>query len=225
VLRATELNARILQEIGRSEDALRLLGDQAETLETELGGNHPQFADVLVSRGVALAHLERFPEARADFERALAISEAIHGPDHRQVAQALRRLGFLLLETDAAAQAVPLFRRAVQILEAGAEQDTPEIAPYLTGLAKAQLQSGDPAAAAESAERALAAWGDSARYPSFQPTAKFVLAQALWRVGERRSRALALAREARDELRASRSQVASVREASAEVEAWLRAHR
>lgn len=60
--------------------------------------------------------MARFTEAEPLIRRAMAISEARHGPDNPNVAVCLHRLALLLEDTNRLAEAEQLYRRALAIL-------------------------------------------------------------------------------------------------------------
>ena len=92
-------------------------------------------ADLLVSVGRLLENLARSEEAKPLYRRALAIREAVHGPDHPEVAGTLNNLAGLLEGQGKYDEAEPLFRRALAIREAVLGPDHPEVARKLNNLA------------------------------------------------------------------------------------------
>ena len=78
----------------------------------------------------------QFDAAEPLYRRALAIDEALYGPDHPDVATDLNNLAALLYTTNRLVDAEPLYRRALAIREASFGPDHPEVAKYLNNLAE-----------------------------------------------------------------------------------------
>jgi len=87
------------------------------------------------------------PGAYPLMQRALAIDEAVHGPDHPAVATRLGNLAVVLLHMGDAAAARPLAERALAISEAVHGPDHPAVAISQNNLAAVLQDLGDPAAA------------------------------------------------------------------------------
>ena len=64
-------------------------------------------------------------EALPLFQRALAIDEALYGPDHPEIATALNNLAFALRDLGRVGEALPLYERALAIAEAVYGPDHP----------------------------------------------------------------------------------------------------
>jgi len=80
------------------------------------------------------------PSPVAPVRRALAINEAVYGPDHPDVADTLHNLAWLLGGLSRYEEAEPLCRRALAIQEAVYGRDHPDVATarhYLAGLLEA----------------------------------------------------------------------------------------
>ncbi|NUT52283.1 MAG: tetratricopeptide repeat protein [Saccharothrix sp.] len=74
-------------------------------------------------------------EARPLFERALAVTEAAHGPEHPDLAGVLIRLGQTVHNLGDPEAALPLARRALAIAESACGPDDPRVAEALNYLA------------------------------------------------------------------------------------------
>ncbi len=90
------------------------------------------------------------------FERALAIAEAVYGPDHPVVATRLNNQALALNTLGRAGQALPLFERALAIDEAVYGPDHPDVARNLNNLASALRTLGRADQALPLFARALA---------------------------------------------------------------------
>ena len=91
----------------------------------------------LLDRAAAYLRVRaRLAQARPLAERALAITEAAHGPDHPHVAIRLSNLALVLRDLGDPAAARPLAERALAIVEAAHGPDHPDIAVRLSNLAE-----------------------------------------------------------------------------------------
>jgi tetratricopeptide (TPR) repeat protein len=81
-------------------------------------------------------------EARPLAERALAITETVHGPDHPDVATRLNNLALILQDLGQAAEARPLVERALAITETTYGPDHPRVATLQSNLAVILLDLG-----------------------------------------------------------------------------------
>ncbi|MFD1145508.1 FxSxx-COOH system tetratricopeptide repeat protein, partial [Saccharothrix hoggarensis] len=83
-------------------------------------------------------------QALSLFERALAIDEAVYGPDHPEVATRLNNLGHVLSDLGRPGDAQPLLERALAITEAAYGPDHPEVATRLNNLGHVLSDLGRP---------------------------------------------------------------------------------
>jgi tetratricopeptide (TPR) repeat protein len=100
--------------------------------------------------------LAAYTEARALYERALAINEKVFGPEHSETAASLNNLGLLLWAQGDLAGARPLHERALAIREKVLGPEHPDTANSLNNLALLLRAQGDLAGARPLHERALA---------------------------------------------------------------------
>ena len=98
----------------------------------------------------------RYSEAEPLMRRALAIAEAIYGPDDPNVAIVLNVLASLLNTTNRYAEAEPLYRRALAITEVSHGPDHPKVAIRLNNLALLLYATNRPAEAEPLFRRAMA---------------------------------------------------------------------
>jgi hypothetical protein len=110
---------------------------QLTTIDTEPTGQHDATAwddcSWLLDRaGTYLQVHGRFTESQLLLERALTITEAVHGPDHPTVATSLGNLALVLRDLGQDEQARPLLERALTIGEAvhGPDHPTVAISPW-----------------------------------------------------------------------------------------------
>jgi len=151
-------DVRGLIKQGKYADAENEARKLLELAEAEHGESSPEAAaviDVLVEarwRGGKA----REPETRAMAEQAIALKEAVHGPQHDAVADSLTNLGvidFLLGDYKSAQLS---WERALAIREQVLGPDDPGVAQLLNNLANLFTHIGDLGKARELNERALA---------------------------------------------------------------------
>ncbi|ACY15037.1 serine/threonine protein kinase with TPR repeats [Haliangium ochraceum DSM 14365] len=196
---------------------LRALAIQKQAL----GEDHPQIARTHNNLGLALREQGRYDEAAAEFERAAAIWRVLFGPVHPSTAAPLNNLGTVRLRQGELGEALNHYQQALGSFEETLAPDHPNLAYPLLGMAVVYLRQNQPARALPLAQRALRVREARGVAAAEIGEARFLVAQALMGQGER-SKALALARDARDTLRASDGVSPYVK--LDEVEAWLSEH-
>jgi eukaryotic-like serine/threonine-protein kinase len=195
--------ANVHREAGANEDAERLYERALSIREAVFGPTHPEVAHVLDNLGVIRRELGRPRDAVALHERALAVRQEVLGLEHRTVAESLFNLGATHLVMDATDDAETAFDRALQIWTQAWGPDHPMVAGALIGLARVALRRERHADAIAPAERALKVLASSGAGPMSVAEARFVLARALSYDPSSRTRAVALAEQARDAYRAA----------------------
>jgi len=118
--------------------------------------------------GYYLDMLADLAGARAAFERALRIDEAVYGPEHPEVARDVNNLGGVLYALGDLAGARAAFERALRIDEAVYGPDHPTVARDVNNLGGVLYALGDLAGARAACERALHI--DEAVYGPEHPT-------------------------------------------------------
>ena len=223
-LNGRKLLARVLIEQHRVDDARVVFREVLAAVRETYGDPHPLLVAALLEVGRDLAQADALAEARTTFGEALAMTEALHGTTHPQVAKVLRSIGFLGLVDDPPG-ARSAFARAITIVEAN-HGNQRELAALLVGRGEAELATGDASAAVASLERGFSLWRESRIDHNLAPTARFALAQALWKTAGDRRRARALATEALEEYRTTKGPWSeTVGEVTGEVDRWLETHR
>jgi len=113
--------------------------EQALTIRKAVFGEaHPLVADALDARGMTLIKLERYDEARTDFETALALKQKALGPDSQELSFSYDGIGQALLAAGRAGEAVAPLRKALSF-----EDVEPEpLAESGFALARALVESG-----------------------------------------------------------------------------------
>ena len=100
--------------------------------------------------------LAAYAQARPLYERALAISEKVHGPEHPETAASLGNLALLIKAQGDLAGSRPLYERALAIREKAHGPEHPETVPSLSNLAVLLEEQGDFAGSRTLKARALA---------------------------------------------------------------------
>lgn len=178
--------------------------------------------------GRAYAHLHLARQhgalgALADAERHLVSARDLFlesvGAGHRAVAQTATEMGKVLAARGEHANAAAHYDEALEILERAGEADDFDSAVALEGLGGSLLALGQHERAVAVLLRARAARLSRPARPGDLGEARFLLARALWRSGDRAG--------ARDEARAARGLLAAVdpapEERLREVDEWLAA--
>jgi tetratricopeptide (TPR) repeat protein len=199
----------------REAEALELYQRALAIEERTLGPHHGDVADTLEHLGDVLRRLGRLREARAAEERALAIYAPILAANDVRIGCALKDLGEVFIAEANYREAKRMLERALPTYEQGW---VARIAEPLTSLARAELGLGHAGAARVAAERAIAAREAAGATALQLAEARFVLAQALWGVGQS-ARAIALAKEARDGY--AQSPLAVAKELG-EIDQWMK---
>jgi tetratricopeptide (TPR) repeat protein len=122
----------------------------------ELGANREDTGRLLDRAGRYLHCRSQFAQAKACFERALAIVEQTHGPDRPEVGTSANNLGRVLYELGELEQAKAHFARALAIGEETHGPDHPTVAIRANNLGSVLRLIGDLEGARVHLERALA---------------------------------------------------------------------
>lgn len=121
------------------------------------GAADPTVAGLVLNRvGSYLRWRAQFQDARIAVERALALAEAVLGPQHPRVATFLNNLASVLYDQGDLAGVRSLAERALAIQEKALGLDHPDMAVSLTHLAGVLQEQGDLAGARGNYEQALA---------------------------------------------------------------------
>jgi tetratricopeptide (TPR) repeat protein len=113
-------------------------------------------ADLLNALGYHLWTVAAYAQARAAYQRSLAIAEQTHGPEHPAVAIRVNNLGSVLQDLGDWAGAQAAFERALAIGEQAYGPDHPQVAIRVNNLGLVLRALGDWAGAKAAFERALA---------------------------------------------------------------------
>ncbi len=122
---------------------------QADTVGASAGVDSAEFAEVLMTQGIAACEDDDLETGVAHFRQAHAALLALHGPQHPGTARAAIRLADGLLELDRAEEALPLYPAAIAVLaQRHGEDHLPLLAARLQQ-ARGQCRLGVQAWAAE----------------------------------------------------------------------------
>jgi len=171
-------------------------------------------AKTIVSLGGDVTAAER--EGRA----ALAVIEELLGPDHVVTAETLLSLSWIVEVAGRPRDAVELNERALTILETDLGPDHNSTASVRATIARMQLALGEVAEGRRQLERACPVF-DAQGSPVNRGLCREALARAMWETPADRTRARALAQQARALLAEADGDYS---EQVAEVDAWLDSH-
>jgi tetratricopeptide (TPR) repeat protein len=211
--------ANVLDRQGKYEDAERVHQRALAIREKVFGPEHPDVAISLNNLGDTLEAEGKYDEAQHTYERALAIRLKTLGPESQLTGTTIENLADLLARRSRFAEAVREHELALAIYEKNQGATHPDLAYPLLGLAEAHERMGHYLEAVAAAERALRLREANATPPEYLGHTRFVLARSLWGARGDRTRARALAEQARADFAAS----AHAKE-MAEVDRWLSDH-
>jgi tetratricopeptide (TPR) repeat protein/predicted Ser/Thr protein kinase len=211
-----------LSDLGRYGEADVLLRRTLAAYERLLGRDHPDVGNILVQIGSNWTRTGQPGPALPVLRRALAIFDAKAPQTPSQWAIAQAELGNAEHALGQDAEALAHEREAIRCIETKAGPESDSLLTPLEILGSIYLEQGRPGLAVPPLERAVRLY-DQPRpeLPRWNAEVRFLLAQALWRAGRERPRAVLLARQAREIY----GQVpASARTEMAPLNAWLAAH-
>jgi tetratricopeptide (TPR) repeat protein len=186
-------------DLGRYDEAAGLLRQALAAQERLLGGDHPSVGDTLVGIGSNWTRRGRPELALPLLRRALAIfaAKAPGTPNEWAIAEA--ELGNAERGLGHYAEAVEEERAAIRCIETKAGPASDSLLTPLPVLGAVYLEEKRPDLAIPPLERAVKSY-DSPRpaYPRWSAEARFLLARALWDARRDRTRAVLLARQARE---------------------------
>ena len=196
---------------------------QHDILVKLVGANHPLVAMALNNLGLNAEAEGQLAAAARYYRDSITLFETTLGADHPRVAIALTNFGATLQGEHKAAEALAAFERALAINDKRFGPGYVDSFDALLGKGKALTALGRPKDALPSIEQALtiATTGDPSEWSAAD--ARFALAEALWDSGGDRTRARALAAEARKGMTTVSDSTAQ--RDLAEIDAWIAAHR
>ncbi len=213
-----DADGEVLLQEGRIDAGIATFEALAALREKVMGKDDYHVAMALNSIGNALVVAKRYDEAIEMFQRALAGTKRTLGDRHPLVAMVTANSGEALNGGHRYAEARAAFQTALDLWRGAGS--TPLFLSFgLTGTGVAFLGEGRPRDATKPLEEGLAMRIESHMGVDAVNETRLLLARALWARPVDRGRALALAREARSELKDATSAGEKARLAAAD--AWL----
>lgn len=114
------------------------------------------YADALNDMGTVFGNIGKYQEARAAYERALAIRQRLQGEDHPEFAMSLNNLGLVFADMGKYAEAREAHERALGIWQHVVGKDHPNTAVSLNNLGNVLQRMGAYEEARVALERSLA---------------------------------------------------------------------
>jgi tetratricopeptide (TPR) repeat protein len=210
----------VLRLEGRNTEAARSYEQSLGLKAKALGADHPDVAISEENLAISLQDSGRLDEALVHMDRAIAIFARGLGAGHPELAVALYNRGELLNRLSRPRDARTAFERARAIWERELGPNNLTLSYALTGIGLSHLAEGNSASALVPLERAFQMREAEEHDPLRRSETRFALARALWESNRDRTRARALAEEARD----AYAKASAEREKLTEVELWLRSH-
>ncbi|CAN0342697.1 unnamed protein product, partial [Ectocarpus sp. 12 AP-2014] len=126
---------RILQLMGKYEEAGTMYQRSLAICEEFLGPDHPAVATALNNRAGLFERQGKYIEAEPLYERSQAIQEKVLGPEHPDVATTLNNRALLLESQGKYIEAQPLYERSQAIREKVLGPEHPDVAATLNNRA------------------------------------------------------------------------------------------
>jgi predicted Ser/Thr protein kinase len=187
--------AGALAGAGQLDEARQVLVRADQVFTQALGANHPVRGHLLAQLAEIDKQQHQLDAARKELDSALAIVEHTSGPDSVDAGDAHMELAEVIAAEQRYAEALAEAERSVHILETALGRDHPHVVNSLLLAAELQLELGHAADAVPLAERAVANLAGHPENELAEP--RMILARALWDGHGDRSRARALAGQAR----------------------------
>ena len=206
-----------LLQVGRPREAFDEFKRAYDDWQKRIG---PSVETVLAlgNQGFAKIDMGQPAEALVYFHRAVEVCHKVLGPDHAEYARVLGGIADADRKLGRIDEALATYRQALAVDEKALGPKHPHLIDSLKGIARVELDRHAAERARPPLERALTL-AEAQPDPAELAEVRFLLAQALWGVGEPK-RALALAAQARE---AFAKGGAPVRSNLDEVVAWLNA--
>lgn len=207
----------VLQAQGRYEQAEAMFRTALEVLTRTAGPDAADAPAIRDALGSVLVELGRYDEAEVEHQAALELTRQRLGDDHPNLAFSLHNLAIVYMKQGKPNEAERLYRDAIARWRRGLGDEHPMVALGLTNLAVMLCDEGRGDEAVPLATEAIALRKDGAA--DSLAISRFALARALGSDRDQCTRAITLARDARDALIEAGANGA---DALDEVEQWLR---
>ncbi|HEY8143134.1 MAG TPA: tetratricopeptide repeat protein [Kofleriaceae bacterium] len=189
--------------------------------EKSLGPDHPDTVLGRVNLGAAYVAAERFADALAEYDKAIAATRARHGERHADLGTYEYYRGDALRMSDRPREALEAYKRALAILEPAYGRRHPDVGALLMVMGEAWGELQDWRQAEETLRQALVVNDAVAIDPTTAAETRFYLAQVLWESRRGRAEAIELARRAAAVYQESRPDDPF----AGEIDSWLKSHR
>jgi CHAT domain-containing protein/tetratricopeptide (TPR) repeat protein len=158
-------------ELGHYSAAEKLYDESGKLILEQLGEQHPVYTAFLNNRAALYTSLGNLTVAEADYRKALDLKRKIYGPDAATVGASLRNLARLVSRRNPA-EGEKLFQEAVDLYAKNPKAPPFDFTSALLGLAEAQRNRGDLAAARATLKHAsdVAAAGLGTKHPLYAAT-------------------------------------------------------
>jgi len=160
--------AYLQADLGHYSTAEKLYDEAGKLLREQLGDQHPAYAAFLNNRAALYAQIGNVSMAEADYRKSLELKRKQNGPNALTIGASLRNLARLVYARDRE-EGEKLFQEDVDLYSRTAEPPAFDYSSALLGLAEAQRNRGDLAAARATLEHAsgILAKGLSTKHPLF----------------------------------------------------------
>lgn len=214
--------ANALYMAGKADEAAAAYRRSLAMFEASVGRDHPSTLYPINGLANLAMEADRLDEAIELLRRGLGIVERALGRDHPMAAQMLLGLGRAQLRRDHADQGLADLERARAVATARFGDKHPFVATAEFVIAEELDRRGQRDGALPLLEHSVVAWDANGVEVTDAANARFLLAQYRWRAGQRDA-ARMLAKRARDGM--AKYPLASLREATANIDKWLAQHR
>jgi CHAT domain-containing protein len=140
-------------DLGRYSTAEKLYDEAGKLLGEQLGEQHPAYAAFLNNRAALYAQIGNVARAEADYRKSLELKRKQNGPNALTIGATLRNLARLVYARNRE-EGEKLFQEDVDLYARNAKPPAFDYSSALLGLAGAQRNRGDLAAARETLQHA-----------------------------------------------------------------------
>ena len=146
-------SAYLQADLGHYSAAEKLYEESGTLLREQLGEQHPAYTAFLNNRAALYAALGNLTVAESDYRKALELKRKIYGPGAPTIGASLRNLARLVSHRNPE-EGEKLYQEAVDLYGKNPEAPAFDYGSALLGLAEAQRNRGDLAAARETLQHA-----------------------------------------------------------------------
>jgi len=160
--------AYLQADLGHYSTAEKLYDEAGKLLREQLGDQHPAYAAFLNNRAALYAQIGNVAMAEADYRKSLELKRKLNGPNALTIGASLRNLARLVYARNRE-EGAKLFQEDVELYARNANPPAFDYASALLGLAQAQRDRSDLAAARETLQHAseIVTKGLGTRHPLY----------------------------------------------------------